>query len=53
MRGALTSIGGRKALSELKGMLAEEGLNASLKRTLQMGVRTVEQRLEAERTGMK
>lgn len=50
---ALTSIGGKKALAELKGMLAEEGLNASLQRTLKMGVRTVEHRLEAERTGMR
>ena len=45
---ALGSIGGEVAIDEMRRMLKEEGLSASVKQTLQMGLRAAQKQLESE-----
>ncbi len=45
---ALGSIGGEESIAVMRRMLKEEGLSASVKQTLQMGLRAAQKQLEAE-----
>lgn len=46
---ALGTIGGEESVSAMRSMLKEEGISASLKQTLQMGLRAAQKQLEQER----